>query len=123
MTDRITVGIEAGVADVRMVRTDKMNALDDAMFSALIETGERLKIEQGIRAVVLSGEGRGFCAGLDTSNFASMASGGGSDRLRTLPSRPVRLRGWSSSTSTCTKSMGTSRLETRRARRCCRNRC
>ena len=88
MTDRITVGIEAGVADVRMVRTDKMNALDDAMFSALIETGERLKSEAGVRAVVLSGEGRGFCAGLDTSNFASMASGGGSDRLVSTPRTP-----------------------------------
>lgn len=75
MSDRITVSIENGVADVRMVRADKMNALDDAMFQALIDTGERLKTEAGVRAVVLSGEGRAFCAGLDTSNFAAMASG------------------------------------------------
>jgi enoyl-CoA hydratase/carnithine racemase len=46
------------------------------MFEALVETGERLKAEAGLRAVVLSGEGRAFCAGLDTSNFAQMASGG-----------------------------------------------
>jgi enoyl-CoA hydratase/carnithine racemase len=52
-----------------------MNALDNAMFGALIEAGERLKGEKGVRAVVLSGEGRAFCAGLDTSNFAAMASG------------------------------------------------
>ena len=65
MNDRVTVDIQGGVADVRLVRTDKMNALDDAMFSALIETGERLKVEKGLRAVVLSGEGRAFCAGLD----------------------------------------------------------
>lgn len=76
MNDRIDVRIEGGVADVRLVRTDKMNALDDAMFTALIETGERLKTESGVRAVVLSGEGRAFCAGLDTSNFAGMAEGG-----------------------------------------------
>ena len=75
MNDRVTVDIKGGVADVRLVRVDKMNALDDAMFSALIETGERLKREPGLRAVVLSGEGRAFCAGLDTSNFAAMASG------------------------------------------------
>ena len=75
MSDRITVTLDAGVADVRLVRADKMNALDDAMFSALIETGERLKSEKGLRAVVLSGEGRAFCAGLDMGSFAGMASG------------------------------------------------
>jgi enoyl-CoA hydratase/carnithine racemase len=75
MNDRVTVDIQGGVADVRMVRTDKMNALDDAMFSALIETGERLKTEAGLRAVVLSGEGRAFCAGLDMGSFQAMASG------------------------------------------------
>src|SRR5208282_371721 len=59
----------------RLVRADKMNALDDAMFSGLVETGERLKTQAGLRAVVLSGEGRAFCAGLDMGNFGQMASG------------------------------------------------
>lgn len=75
MNDRVTVDIQDGVADVRLVRSDKMNALDGAMFDALIETGERLKGEAGVRAVVISGEGRAFCAGLDMGNFQSMASG------------------------------------------------
>lgn len=75
MDNRITVDLKGGVADVRLVRADKMNALDDAMFSALIETGERLKTEPGLRAIVLSGEGRAFCAGLDMGNFGKMASG------------------------------------------------
>jgi enoyl-CoA hydratase/carnithine racemase len=75
MSDRVTVEIDAGVADVRMVRTDKMNALDDAMFEALVAAGERLKAEPGVRAVVLSGEGRAFCAGLDMGNFGRMAQG------------------------------------------------
>ena len=83
--ERITVRIADGVADVRLNRPDKMNALDDAMFQALIATGERLKTEPGVRAVVLSGEGRAFCAGLDTSNFGRMASGQRSgDRLLTV---------------------------------------
>lgn len=73
--DRITLTMRGHVADVRMVREDKMNALDNAMFEALIETGERLKTERNVRAVVLSGSGRAFCAGLDTSNFQAMASG------------------------------------------------
>ena len=75
MEDRITVALNAGVADVRLVRTDKMNALDDAMFNALVATGEQLKADKGVRAVVLSGEGRAFCAGLDMGNFGQMASG------------------------------------------------
>jgi enoyl-CoA hydratase/carnithine racemase len=75
MNDRISLDIQDGVADVRLVRTDKINALDTAMFAALIETGERLKSEPGLRAVVLSGEGRAFCAGLDMGSFQQMASG------------------------------------------------
>jgi len=75
MEERIRVEMHGGVADVRLVRADKMNALDDAMFSALVETGERLKTQKGLRAVVLSGEGRAFCAGLDMGNFGKMASG------------------------------------------------
>ncbi len=72
---RISVSIAEGVADVRLVRADKMNALDDAMFEALVTVGERLKHDRGVRAVVLSGEGRAFCAGLDMGNFGRMAQG------------------------------------------------
>jgi enoyl-CoA hydratase/carnithine racemase len=75
MEDRIKVALQDGVADVRLLRADKMNALDNAMFDALVATGERLKTEKGVRAVVLSGEGRAFCAGLDMGNFGQMASG------------------------------------------------
>jgi enoyl-CoA hydratase/carnithine racemase len=74
MEDRIALEIREGVADVRLVRSEKMNALDDAMFEALIQTGERLKSEPGVRAAVLSGEGRAFCAGLDMGNFAKMGA-------------------------------------------------
>jgi enoyl-CoA hydratase/carnithine racemase len=73
---RVTAEITDGVADVRMARPDKRNALDGAMFAALVATGERLKSEPGVRAVVLSGEGPDFCAGLDFSWFAAMRGGG-----------------------------------------------
>jgi enoyl-CoA hydratase/carnithine racemase len=76
MNDRVTIAIDQGVADVRLVRADKMNALDDAMFEALIEAGTRLKAERGLRAVVISGEGRAFCAGLDMGNFQRTADAG-----------------------------------------------
>ncbi|HEX7757969.1 MAG TPA: crotonase/enoyl-CoA hydratase family protein [Caulobacteraceae bacterium] len=82
MNDRVTMTIDRGVADVRLVRTDKMNALDDAMFEALCVTGDAIKKDKSIRAVVLSGEGRAFCAGLDMGNFGKMADGsrGGGER-------------------------------------------
>jgi enoyl-CoA hydratase/carnithine racemase len=94
----VTVDIQGGVADVRLVRADKMNALDDAMFSALIETGERLKTEAGVRAVVLSGEGRAFCAGLDMGSFQAMASGerrGARDQTSNALLTPERTEGGS----------------------------
>lgn len=77
MSDRVSVTITDGVADVRLVRADKMNALDAAMFEALVNTTERLANEKGVRAVVLSGEGKAFCAGLDMGRFAAMKESGG----------------------------------------------
>ena len=77
MDDRVQVTITEGVADVRLVRADKMNALDAAMFDALVATSGRLAREKGLRAVVLSGEGRAFCAGLDMGRFAAMKEKGG----------------------------------------------
>jgi len=77
MEKRVSVSISDGIADVRLVRPDKMNALDAAMFEALVATCERLAGEKGLRAVVLSGEGRAFCAGLDMGRFAAMNEKGG----------------------------------------------
>jgi enoyl-CoA hydratase/carnithine racemase len=73
--DRVTIDLKAGVADVRMNRPEKMNAVDAAMFGALTEAGEQLAKEPSVRVVVLTGEGRSFCAGLDMASFAGMAKG------------------------------------------------
>src|SRR6266446_9633444 len=77
MEQRVLVAIADGVADVRLVRADQMNALDAAMIDALVATSERLAHEKGVRAGVLSGEGRSFCAGLDMGRFAAMKEKGG----------------------------------------------
>jgi len=77
MEQRISISISDGIADVRLVRADKMNALDAAMFDALVAATERLSREKSVRAVVLSGEGRAFCAGLDMGRFAAMKEQGG----------------------------------------------
>jgi enoyl-CoA hydratase/carnithine racemase len=69
---RVTVTLGGGVADVRLNRPQQRNALDPAMFSALVAVGERLKSRPGLRAVVLSGEGPDFCAGLDFGSFQAM---------------------------------------------------
>jgi enoyl-CoA hydratase/carnithine racemase len=75
MSDRVTIDVRDGVADVRLNRPDKMNALDAAMFAALVEAGDQVASDPAVRAVVLSGQGRGFCAGLDIEAF--MGAGGG----------------------------------------------
>ena len=75
MSDRVLISITDGVADVVFNRADKRNALDNAMFTAIAEAGEQLKSESGLRAVVLSGDGASFCAGLDFSSFQAMAGG------------------------------------------------
>jgi enoyl-CoA hydratase/carnithine racemase len=76
MSDRVSVEVSGHVADVRLNRPDKINALDPAMFAAIVEAGEALKSDPSVRVVVLSGEGRGFCAGLDFGSFQAMAGGG-----------------------------------------------
>jgi enoyl-CoA hydratase/carnithine racemase len=73
--ERVTVTITDGVADVRLNRPDKRNALDPAMFAGLVTAGERLKSVPGLRAVVLSGAGPDFCAGLDFASFRAMRDG------------------------------------------------
>jgi len=76
MSERVSVTRVGGVADVRLNRPEKLNALDRAMFQALVETGDALAADASLRAVVLSGEGRGFCAGLDFASFMAMAGDG-----------------------------------------------
>ena len=74
--DRVTVTISDGIADVRLDRADKRNALDPAMFDAIAKAGNDLVTNREIHAVVLSGNGNSFCAGLDFGSFQSMADSG-----------------------------------------------
>jgi len=73
--DRVSIELDDdGVAQVRFTRGDKMNALDPEMFERIIEAGVALQRMKGVRVVVLSGEGRAFCAGLDTASFGRSPS-------------------------------------------------
>lgn len=90
MSDRIALTITDGIADVRLNRPEKMNALDGAMFQGIVDAGESLKGDQSVRVVVLSGEGRGFCAGLDFGSFQAMAGEGAiADRGSDAGARPL----------------------------------
>jgi enoyl-CoA hydratase/carnithine racemase len=73
--NRVTITVADGVADVRLNRPDKMNALDPAMFAGIEGAIAWLTTAPAVRCVILSGEGRAFCAGLD---MVSMGGGGAS---------------------------------------------
>jgi len=60
-----------------MVRSDKHNALDQAMFEALVGAAAQLTAAPSVRAVVLHGEGKSFCSGLDVASFMSGERGTG----------------------------------------------
>lgn len=66
---RVSIEIRGHVADVRMLRAGKHNALDWPMFQGLKQAARQLQGENEVRAVVLSGEGPSFCSGLDFPSF------------------------------------------------------
>ena len=97
--ERVTIEVADHVADVRMVRAAKHNGLDSRMFAALNEAIDSLGGEPGVRAIVLSGEGPSFCAGLDFQSFLSgegdLAGDGFERRDGEAPNRAQRVAyGW-----------------------------
>jgi len=75
MSGRVSVEIDEGVAQVRLDRPDKKNALDAGMFEGLLSAARRLREDPSVRAVVLAGNGDSFSSGLDLSSLGEMASG------------------------------------------------
>jgi enoyl-CoA hydratase/carnithine racemase len=73
--DRVCVEVADHVATVTLTRPDKHNALDAAMFDAILATAQRLAAEPGVRAVVLHGAGPSFCSGLDVGSLLASGSG------------------------------------------------
>ncbi len=88
MENRISINmLEDGIADVRLIRSDKMNAIDAEMWAALAAAIDQLKRAAGLRVVVLSGEGRGFCAGLDLASLSRERTPGMSSAGSSLSAR------------------------------------
>lgn len=65
MTGTVSCQLEDGIAHIRLERAPKLNALTLPMLDELTATARALRREPTVRAVVLSGEGDAFCAGLD----------------------------------------------------------
>ncbi|MFS3128249.1 crotonase/enoyl-CoA hydratase family protein [Nocardioides sp. Bht2] len=65
MTLLVSNTVTDGIAHVRLTRPEKLNALTLDTLDQLVETANTLRKDRTLRAVVISGEGDSFCAGLD----------------------------------------------------------
>jgi 2-(1,2-epoxy-1,2-dihydrophenyl)acetyl-CoA isomerase len=84
MVDRLVIlSIEGGVARLALNRPDKLNSLNRAMHAQLREAFDQIEQDPTIRAVLLTGAGRGFCAGQDLADL-SFDSGAETDLDRII---------------------------------------
>ena len=82
----IELDVADGIATLWLNRPDKRNAMSDDMRSEFIAALERVTQDKTIRALVLTGRGKGFCAGGDVA---------GMERRMQAPSGEVAFNGWS----------------------------
>jgi enoyl-CoA hydratase/carnithine racemase len=97
MSDVVDVRIEDRVAHVVLNRPDKRNAINLAMFDGLAEAGDRIIGDPSIRAVVLSGAGDSFCAGIDVtvmSEAGDAFANGGMKALEPSPANRFQRAAW-----------------------------
>lgn len=76
MSEVVRVEVADRVATVTLNRPDKLNAVSPDVFSGLYDAGRRIADDPEIRAVLLRGEGRAFCSGLDLSSLQGLSSAG-----------------------------------------------
>jgi enoyl-CoA hydratase/carnithine racemase len=84
MTNPVLVDINEHIATVTLNRPEKANAVNLGMFDALYEVGGELAGNRNVRAVVLSGAGDNFCAGIDISVFQDPSFEFGEESLAPL---------------------------------------
>lgn len=78
----VTIVLEGNVADIRLSRPDKLNALSLGLMEDIISAAKWASENSEVRRVVLSGEGRGFCAGIDMEGLKSNADGKFTDLVK-----------------------------------------
>jgi enoyl-CoA hydratase/carnithine racemase len=84
-TSLIDLQVQAGIATLTLNRPDKRNAMSDDMRSRFIDALEHVAADKAIRALVLTGAGKGFCAGGDIS---------GMERRMNAPAGEIGFSGW-----------------------------
>lgn len=82
----IELRVEAGIATLALNRPEKRNAMSDSMRTELIAALEQIAGDNSIRALILTGNGKGFCAGGDVA---------GMQRRMEAPAGEVAFNGWS----------------------------
>lgn len=75
----VSLDVADGIATVTLNRPDKLNAFTGRMMHELIEVFDRTDADDAVKAVIITGAGRGFCAGADLSSGGETFSRGGSD--------------------------------------------
>jgi enoyl-CoA hydratase/carnithine racemase len=75
MSEVVRVEVADRVATVSLDRPDKLNAVSPEVFEGLAEAGKQVEADDEVRAVLLRGEGRAFCAGLDLASLQAFGSG------------------------------------------------
>ncbi|MFM8795064.1 MAG: enoyl-CoA hydratase-related protein, partial [Acidimicrobiales bacterium] len=75
----VSLDVANGIATVTLNRPDKLNAFTGRMMNELIEVFDRTDADDGVKTVIITGAGRGFCAGADLSSGGDTFSRGGSD--------------------------------------------
>lgn len=85
--DRLTLSIAEGIARVELARPERLNALDGRAMAELVEAGDAIAARRDVRVVVLSGAGRGFCAGIDLESLRRLSDAGDADVDLTTPVR------------------------------------
>lgn len=80
----ILLSVADGVAEITLNRPDKLNSFTEAMFQALFDALKTVEREETIRCLLLTGAGRGFCAGQDLSGRVQGNSAEAPDLSKTL---------------------------------------
>src|SRR4051812_35541226 len=84
---RLRYSVDAGVATIMFAKPERLNALDDTSLEELETAATRASADPGARAILISGQGRGFCAGADLKFLLERAMGGITEPLEALSKR------------------------------------
>ncbi|HCD27202.1 MAG TPA: enoyl-CoA hydratase, partial [Gammaproteobacteria bacterium] len=63
----ILYDVEDGILTITLNRPDRLNAFNDVMLKELVDACDRADADDAVKAIIVTGAGRGFCAGADLS--------------------------------------------------------